>query len=748
MKRVAAAIAILFAATMIGCSSNSSGTNAAVSVSISPTSATVALGRTQQFTATVKNASTSAVTWQVNGTVGGNSVTGTITSSGLYTAPLSPTTATVTAVSTANTAQGASATVSVAAPISISPTTAAISLSGTVQFSATVTFSTTTAVTWQVNGVNGGNATIGTISTAGLYTAPASLPNPNSVTVTAVAQADTTQFVSATVTINPPPLIITPTGLTLAAGAQQAFSATVNGASVTPVWSVACRSQSPGACGTITSGGLYSAPSVPAPGGTVTVTAKTVDGSAVPASTIVSIQFSNASLAGQYAFVFAIRSAQALSAEAGSISFDGNGNITAGITDRGNDGGSPIAINGGTYQVGNDGRGTAVVNTAQGLVAWQFVLTNQPLGFVVRFDSNGAAASGTLELQNANKFNLASIQGNYAISLVGVGAGASPAFTAMVGSLAADGAGNVSHGILDVNSNATVTTNVGASGTLSAPSSSGRGTLTLTSTLGTQTFAYYQVDDTRLKLVEIDGANALAGDLLLQPAGPFTNTSFKGRFAFTMAGSKGGAAFGMGGLFTMNLGEITNRLLDGVNQTVFDTQGAYVVTDSTSGRTTVTWTVNNGAMSQFVLYPRNDGGFVMLEVDGTAAAEGIVLPQTVSAPSTFSLQGNFAVTLAGAESPSTVVNESITGHIVLPGGAPFTGVLDIVANGMATQGGAFTVGGFTVDVNSGRGVAAALPSSSVLGNASFILYILDADQALVLESDSARVLTGKMTRQD
>ena len=747
MKRVAAAIAILFAATMIGCSGNS-GTSSTVSVSISPTSVTVALGRTQQFTATVSNASTSAVTWQVNGIVGGNSVTGTITPSGLYTAPLSPTTTTVTAVSTANTAQAATATVTVAAPISISPTTAAIGLSGTVQFTATVTFSTTTTVNWQVNGVSGGNATIGTISTAGLYTAPATLPVPNSVTVTAVAQADTTQTVSATVTINPPSLIIAPTGLTLAAGSQQAFTATVNGASVTPIWSVACRSQSPGVCGTITSGGLYSTPLVPPPGGTVTVSAKTADGSAVPASTTVSIQFSNASLTGQYAFVFAIRSAQALSAEAGSISFDGNGNITAGIADRSNGGGSPIAINGGTYQVGSDGRGTAVLNTAQGLVAWQFVLTNQALGYVVRFDSNGAAASGTLELQNASKFNLASIQGNYAFGMAGVTAGASPAFTAMVGSLAADGAGHVSPGVLDLNSNGTVTTNLAASGTLSVPSTSGRGTLTLTSTLGTLTFAYYQVDGTRLKLVEIDGANALAGDLVMQPAGPFTNSSFQGRFAFTMAGSKGGAAFGMGGLFTMNLGTITNRLLDGVNQTVFDTQGSYVVADPASGRTTVTWTVNGGAISQFVLYPRNDGGFVMLEIDASAVAEGIVLPQTVSTPSTFSLQGNFVVGLAGAEPPTSAASESISGQLVLPGGAPFTGVLDIVANGTVTQGGAFQVGNFTVDVNSGRGVATALPSSAVLGNASFILYILDADQALVLESDSVRVLTGKMARQD
>jgi hypothetical protein len=162
----------------------------------------------------------------------------------------------------------------------------------------------------------------------------------------------------------------------------------------------------------------------------------------------------------------------------------------------------------------------------------------------------------------------------------------------------------------------------------------------------------------------------------------------------------------------------------------------------------VTWTVNNGATSQFVLYPRNDGGLVMLEIDASAAAEGIVLPQTVSTPSTFSLQGNFVVGLAGVEPPGSAASESISGRLVLPGGTPFTGVLDIVANGTVTQGGAFQVGNFTVDVNSGRGVATALPSSAVLGNASFILYILDADRALVLESDSVRVLTGKMARQD
>src|SRR5256886_11650686 len=63
-----------------------------VSVTIAPTSATVAARGTQQFTATVQNTSNTAVTWQVNGVTGGNATVGTISSSGLYTAPASPAT--------------------------------------------------------------------------------------------------------------------------------------------------------------------------------------------------------------------------------------------------------------------------------------------------------------------------------------------------------------------------------------------------------------------------------------------------------------------------------------------------------------------------------------------------------------------------------------------------------------------------------------------------------------------------------
>ncbi|MBZ5543590.1 MAG: hypothetical protein LAO07_07910, partial [Acidobacteriia bacterium] len=88
-----------------------------------------------------------------------------------------------------------------AVTITISPTTAALVVGGTAQFTASVHNTSNTAVTWQVNDTAGGDATVGTISSAGLYTAPAAVPSPATVTVKAVSQADTTKSASATVTI-------------------------------------------------------------------------------------------------------------------------------------------------------------------------------------------------------------------------------------------------------------------------------------------------------------------------------------------------------------------------------------------------------------------------------------------------------------------------------------------------------------------------------------------------------------------
>jgi hypothetical protein len=64
----------------------STGTAPSVTVSVSPVTVTVQTGTTQQFTATVSN-SAPITTWSVNGVAGGTTTVGTISSSGLYTAP-------------------------------------------------------------------------------------------------------------------------------------------------------------------------------------------------------------------------------------------------------------------------------------------------------------------------------------------------------------------------------------------------------------------------------------------------------------------------------------------------------------------------------------------------------------------------------------------------------------------------------------------------------------------------------------
>ena len=101
--------------------------------------------------------------------------------------------------------------------VAISPTTASLTVgSGTQSFAATVTNAADTSVTWQVEGVTGGNATVGTISGSGLYTAPASLPGAATVTVAAVSVANPSRNATAVVALSAP--IVTPPSVTPSSG--------------------------------------------------------------------------------------------------------------------------------------------------------------------------------------------------------------------------------------------------------------------------------------------------------------------------------------------------------------------------------------------------------------------------------------------------------------------------------------------------------------------------------------------------
>jgi plastocyanin len=170
-----------------------------VAVTISPTSATIRLGQTQQFTATVTGNSNTNVTWTVNGVNGGNTSVGTVSTLGLYTAPvngLNPSSVSVTATTVADTSKSASSTVTIdsGATVTVSPSSITINAGDQYQFTDTVTnvgnSTTSTAVDWDVSDVKGGNSTTGTISQTGLYFAPQTIGSQQTFVVKAVLQAD------------------------------------------------------------------------------------------------------------------------------------------------------------------------------------------------------------------------------------------------------------------------------------------------------------------------------------------------------------------------------------------------------------------------------------------------------------------------------------------------------------------------------------------------------------------------------
>jgi hypothetical protein len=250
----------------------------------------VALGNTQTFSAVVTGAQDATVTWDVNGVVGGNAAVGAIVNSQTdpnhttYTAPLSLPAggaAIVRARSNANPAVSASATITFTAAVNvtITPGSATRAIGHRQGFSAQVNNAANQSVSWQVNGIAGGNISAGQICVAGSnpcqkisaanggsidYLAPSGVPSPNPVTLIATSQADSSKTGSASVTILPHIVVgVQPGNVTLAGNGQQRFTATITGTDNQQVtWNVtgtACGIA--GACGSIDASGLFIAPS-------------------------------------------------------------------------------------------------------------------------------------------------------------------------------------------------------------------------------------------------------------------------------------------------------------------------------------------------------------------------------------------------------------------------------------------------------------------------------------------------------
>jgi hypothetical protein len=104
--------------------------------------------------------------------------------------------------------------------VSVSPASANVRAGATQSFLQTVSGSTNQGVTWEVNGTAGGSAATGVISSGGVFTAPASVPTTNTVTIQAVSLADSSAQGTSSVTLwNPTPVLSAVSPMTVAPGA-------------------------------------------------------------------------------------------------------------------------------------------------------------------------------------------------------------------------------------------------------------------------------------------------------------------------------------------------------------------------------------------------------------------------------------------------------------------------------------------------------------------------------------------------
>ena len=243
-KVITVAVLAVLGLSLIACGGSSTPAATVTSVTVTATASAIAVNGTLTFTPTVTGTGSpsQAVTWACTG--------GTVSSANVYTAPATAGNYTCTATSAANTSVSSTAIPVTVVGVSISAPITTVAANGTLTFTATVApTGESQAVTW--------SCTRGTITSAGVYTAPATT---GSDTCTAASTAVTTA------TATTPTITVTAAGATsvtvsgstsvYATQTDQLTATVVPTGSPAVVWSI----QEGATGGTITTGGLYTAP--------------------------------------------------------------------------------------------------------------------------------------------------------------------------------------------------------------------------------------------------------------------------------------------------------------------------------------------------------------------------------------------------------------------------------------------------------------------------------------------------------
>jgi hypothetical protein len=504
-------------------------------------------------------------------------------------------------------------------------------------------------------------------------------------------------------------------------------------------------------------------------------------------------KFTLASLKGNFAFSMTGEDLNngGFITRAGSFVADGNGNITSAIEDLDDNGvinngtNSPVVLSGGTYTMEANGKGTITFPNAAGNFTLSFTMSNASpagQGFLIETDLLIATASGTFEQQNLSSFSQPFAAATYIFDVSGVDGVGAP--TSFVGGVATNGTGGVGVGVFDRNDgnistdpSGPVAIPTGAAYQLDPTNSAnfGRGTITLT---GVGSFAFYPIDQTHLKLLEVDGTGFTSGDIFQQTGAIATQKSaFTGSFVYSVGGSASVQGFGFINSLT-RAGRFTADGSGGLTSIVVDQNNEGLATcvaptncnsTSASGTYTIDTTNGNGRGTLDITFPGQQAGFanvfyqisptaaVIQDVDSNVVADGTMFGQSGSFTNA-SLAGNYVFNFSGQVLPSggnVGFEEDFVGQYALSGASSnnIFGVTDFIEPGSTSNRvPAFLNVPITGTLNisgdgTGRNGYQIVTGNSPGTNINFAAYFISPNQVLLIGTQNTRVTVGTVSSQ-
>ena len=471
-------------------------------------------------------------------------------------------------------------------------------------------------------------------------------------------------------------------------------------------------------------------------------------------------KFSNASLAGQYAFSMSgselCAGLGSFFARAGTFTADGQGNIMGGLEDINVCAGvETLQFTGGKYSIGSDGRGALSLVNSTGTTHYSITLSSTTQGLIAQTDVD-TTASGSFQRQNSAAFSNQAIAGGYVFDFNGVEVtGTVVSAASFVGRFDADAGGGISGAVFDSNIEGTLSgQQLFPAGAFYRVDTNGDGSAFVrgTANIAGQVFAFYVVDATRVKLIGTGFPSAFVGDAVAQQNIAFNTASLAGSFAFLIGGSSSIGSIATGGRFTADGGgKITNVVIDennngGItllpNGTV---TGSYTVDGNQLGGGALTWTDTKSGTFSFIFYMISPTQAVFQETDSNIVSEGTFSAQITTPISAAALAADYAFGWSGV----SVDAEDFVGQFTLTSSGSLTGKIDFnefapgkqffdvpISGNLTLSGDGTQANTFTVNLQTSP--AAAF---------HFTAYVVNQNTALLVGGDSNRVIAGTMTRQ-